>query len=180
MKCQECDKTATFHITELTGPTLVELHLCVEHARDYLSPGKKSTGGALSTVSQQIDLPAIAEVVAEVEAKSCPHCGISFAEFRNHQRLGCPYDYEVFQDELTQLLRKIHGSDRHTGKRPSRPAVDRIAAQKLIKLRRRMREAVGGEEYEEASRLHRDIRALQQSLATIDAETPPNFMPDDE
>ena len=35
MKCQQCDKSATFHITELTGGKPQELHLCEEHARQY-------------------------------------------------------------------------------------------------------------------------------------------------
>ena len=37
MKCQKCDKSATFHITELTGGKPQELHLCEEHAREYLT-----------------------------------------------------------------------------------------------------------------------------------------------
>ena len=33
MKCQQCEKPATFHITELTGGEPQELHLCEDHAR---------------------------------------------------------------------------------------------------------------------------------------------------
>ena len=36
MKCQRCDKSATFHITELTGGKPQELHLCEEHAVDQV------------------------------------------------------------------------------------------------------------------------------------------------
>ena len=39
----------------------------------------------------------------------CPVCQITFLEFRNSGRLGCPYDYEVFRDELMPLLENIHG-----------------------------------------------------------------------
>ena len=37
MKCQHCEKPATFHITELTGDEPSELHFCEEHARVYLT-----------------------------------------------------------------------------------------------------------------------------------------------
>ena len=48
----------------------------------------------------------------------CPVCQITFLEFRNSGRLGCPYDYEVFRDELMPLLENIHGETRHSGKVP--------------------------------------------------------------
>ena len=37
MKCQQCDKHAVFHITELETGEVRELHLCEDHARTYLS-----------------------------------------------------------------------------------------------------------------------------------------------
>ena len=37
MKCQHCEKPATFHITELTGPEPQEVHLCEDHAQIFLS-----------------------------------------------------------------------------------------------------------------------------------------------
>ena len=36
MKCQHCERPATFHITELTDEVPDELHLCEEHARGNL------------------------------------------------------------------------------------------------------------------------------------------------
>ena len=42
MKCQQCERPATFHITELTGGKPQELHLCEDHARSYLT---SSSGG---------------------------------------------------------------------------------------------------------------------------------------
>ena len=36
MQCQQCEKPATFHITELTGEEHQEIHLCEDHARTYL------------------------------------------------------------------------------------------------------------------------------------------------
>ena len=50
----------------------------------------------------------------------CPVCQTTFLEFRNSGRLGCPYDYEVFRDELMPLLENIHDETRHSGKVPKR------------------------------------------------------------
>ena len=37
MKCQRCEKPATFHITELASGQHQELHLCEACAREYLT-----------------------------------------------------------------------------------------------------------------------------------------------
>ena len=37
MKCQQCEKQAVFHITELETGAVRELHLCEDHARVYLN-----------------------------------------------------------------------------------------------------------------------------------------------
>ncbi|NBW87532.1 MAG: DNA helicase UvrBC, partial [Planctomycetia bacterium] len=47
-------------------------------------------------------------------------CGITFFEFRNQGRLGCPHDYVHFDKELEPLIANIHGSTQHTGRRPER------------------------------------------------------------
>ncbi len=38
MKCQKCEKPATFHITEIESGKHQELHFCEECARTYLAP----------------------------------------------------------------------------------------------------------------------------------------------
>lgn len=47
MKCQRCEKGATFHITELTGEQPHELHLCEDHAREYLTQSDETEVTAL-------------------------------------------------------------------------------------------------------------------------------------
>ncbi len=46
MKCQQCDKQAVFHITELETGEVRELHLCEDHARGYLNQAEAAMGGA--------------------------------------------------------------------------------------------------------------------------------------
>jgi hypothetical protein len=56
MKCQQCEKPATFHITELTGGQPQELHLCETCAKTYL-------------MSSDAGAPAVAPTLANVLAK---------------------------------------------------------------------------------------------------------------
>jgi len=66
MKCQQCDKSAVFHITELESGEVRELHLCESHAQTYLNQaeagGQEQEGGGLSgplTVGQTADELAV-------------------------------------------------------------------------------------------------------------------------
>ena len=164
MKCQYCEKPATFHITELTEPEGPQvMHLCEEHARSYLSQESAtpvaSVAGALA---KQLKLGQTKEELAELDRKECPVCGISFYEFRNAGRLGCPYDYTHFQKDLEPLLTNIHDALEHRGKRPHRvpPSADRQA--ELIQMRREMEEAVEREDYERASEIRDSIRSMER------------------
>ena len=123
MKCQRCDKPATFHITELTGGKPQELHLCEQHARAYLTESETEQGSGQSlagALAQQLAVGQTAEELARLDQQSCPICGITFFEFRKEGRLGCPHDYICFQKELEPLILNIHGESRHVGKRPKR------------------------------------------------------------
>lgn len=164
MKCQHCEKPATFHITELTepsGPLIV--HLCEEHARLYLSQdNQNSPSNALAgLLAKQLKLEQTAEQLAKLDKKTCPVCGISFAEFRQTGRLGCGYDYVCFQRDLEPLLVNIHGSKIHKGKRPTRRSGSPDRQHKLIQLRREMKEAITQEKYERAGEIRDRIGRIE-------------------
>ncbi len=172
MKCQRCDKPATFHITELTGGKPKEVHLCEEHAREYLSQSGSEPSSASSMaavlaqqMAQQMAVGQTAEELAQLDKQACPVCGMTFYEFRSHGRLGCPNDYAAFETHLEPLILNIHGETAHTGKRPSGSAVGSAQRTQLIRLRREMHEAVEREKYERASELRDEIRRIEQGQA---------------
>ena len=169
MKCGKCEKPATFHITELTGEGKPqELHLCEECAREYLatadgpepSPEEDSLlhAGALAS---QFKVGQTADELARLDQQACPVCGVTFYEFRNHGRLGCPHDYTCFSEELEPLMLNIHGEVAHTGKRPKKHQQTSENGTEAIRLRREMKEAIEREDYEEASRLRDTIKQLE-------------------
>ncbi|HEX5442336.1 MAG TPA: UvrB/UvrC motif-containing protein [Pirellulales bacterium] len=164
MKCQRCEKSATFHITELTGGKPQELHLCEEHARQYLteSDNDQQTGNLAGALAQQL-VGGTAEELARLDQQACPICGITFFEFRNQGRLGCPHDYVCFQKELDPLIMNIHGETTHVGKRPHRSSNGTDEQTQLIRLRREMKDAIQRENYERASQLRDQIRQIERA-----------------
>ncbi|MFP6666584.1 MAG: UvrB/UvrC motif-containing protein [Pirellulales bacterium] len=167
MQCQKCAKTATFHITELTGGKPQELHLCEDCARTYLAQGEDepTTAPTLAGVlAHQLAIGQTAEELARLDQQSCPMCGITFYEFRNQGRFGCPHDYVCFADELEPLLVNIHGETEHVGKCPKHSAFGSTEQTELIRLRREMKEAVAAENYEQASELRDEIRRIEQKI----------------
>ncbi len=153
MLCQKCKKQpATIHVTEIVKNEKIERHLCEECAREdgIAIQGPVNLQEVLTGMLQ-------AHETARGEAKlACPDCGLTYAEFRQGGRLGCPHDYEVFAEPLDDVCRKVHGAAEHTGKMPRRVGAGLKAQRELMGLRRQLQKAVGAEQYEEAARL-RDL-----------------------
>src|SRR5262245_3303108 len=168
MKCQQCEKPATFHITELTGPEPQELHLCEGCAKTYLTQeggGNVPVAPTLANVlAKQLQIGKAAEELAKLDQRACPVCGITFYEFRNQGRLGCPHDYVCFERELTPLIANIHGESRHVGKRPRGHEGGTDERTELIRLRRELFEATQKEHYERAATVRDQIRELEKQV----------------
>ena len=164
MKCQQCDKPATFHITELAGGKPQELHLCEDHARQYLTASSSeptAVGNMASVLAHQMQIGQTAEELAQLDQQACPVCAVTFYEFRSKGRLGCPHDYVCFQPQLEPLILNIHGELEHVGKRPRRSTAGSESRTRLIRMRREMKEAIDDENYEHASRLRDEIQRIE-------------------
>ena len=165
MKCQQCDKQATFHITELTGGKPQEFHLCEDHARQYLTSSSAEpagVGGMAAALAQQMAIGQTAEELARLDQQACPVCDMTFHDFRSQGRLGCPHDYVAFEAQLGPLLMNIHGESEHVGKTPRHSPTGSAMRTQLIRLRREMKEAIGEENYERASKLRDEIHRIEE------------------
>jgi len=170
MKCQKCNKEATFNVAILTGAEPQELHLCDEHAQEYLrQPAMQgSTVGSLASilaqgVAKKMSINKAAEELQELDQQTCPICGISFFEFRHQRLLGCPHDYDFFNKQIDAFVLNLHGSNQHTGKVPVRKVGDTTEQMLLIKFRRDLDDAVQYEDYERASVLRDKIKELEKN-----------------
>lgn len=182
MKCQRCEKPATFHITELVGGDPQQaLHLCEDHARQYLTQAETpetDTPSLAGALAQSLAMSQTAEDLARLDEQACPICGTTFFEFRKKGRLGCPHDYTYFASELEPLVLNIHGETSHTGKIPRRSTGDSAEQTEMIRLRREMKDAITAEDYERASEIRDRIRDIEtQSASTSAGESAPDDKP---
>jgi len=161
MICEICgQREASVHVTEIESGQLRETHMCEECARKQ---GDK-TGGPFSWADLLAGLAsAVSESVVD-PAVRCPVCGRGYADFRKTGRLGCSDCYSTFEDGLIPVIRRVHGATTHTGRCPTCRASDNTGVTNLSELRRRLREAVANEEYEEAARLRDTIKEMENKL----------------
>ena len=165
MKCQKCAKPATFHITDIERGKPREFHFCDEHARQHLAPAEESAPEvAVGDLAQKLitAAPGSAREPSPADKQSCPLCQITFLEFRNSGRLGCPHDYEVFRDELMPLLENINDETRHSGKVPRRAPQNSQKQTTLIQLRNDLKRTIAAEDYEAAARLRDQIKDIER------------------
>lgn len=164
MKCQKCAKPATYHITDIDRGKPREYHFCDEHAREHLDPARETTESlAIGKLAEGlIKGTAGIREPSPADKQACPLCQITFLDFRNSGRLGCPHDYEVFRDELMPLLENIHDEPRHLGKVPRRAPRGTQLQATLFQLRNDLKRAIAAEDYETAARLRDQIKSLEQ------------------
>lgn len=158
MYCQICSKkTATVHFTELAGAKKVEVHICQDCADE------KGFLLDMGSYAAELMSDAAGKKAPEKEAPKgagCHVCGMKYADFKSSGRLGCGACYEVFRNNLGGIIRKIHGSGLHVGKTPDLSG-EALKRRTLDQHRRRLREMVIQERFEEASRLRDIIKSLE-------------------
>lgn len=157
MKCEMCHANeATVHLTQVVDGTVRKLHLCetcaAESGLDVQNP--------MSIADLFLGLGPAPETARTGDGGECPQCHLRRSDFKKTGRLGCPFCYTYFREELAPMLKAMHRGERHVGKRPALEEAASRHAAALAELRRKLEEAVGAENYEEAARLRDEIRRL--------------------
>lgn len=165
MKCDGCGHDeATVHLTEVINDKVTKLHLCEKCAKAK-SGEMHSHFGLSDLLSGLMDFGSSVEMEAVSAAGTkCPGCGMTYYDFQKAGRLGCGKCYEAFEKNLSELLRKIHGADRHVGKMPYKGENVLKEQEDLKRLKNELTELVRGEEFEKAVFLRDRIRDLEAKL----------------
>lgn len=163
MLCDICGKNpATVHLTEIINDSMNELHLCDECARQK-SAQMESQFGLSDLLAGMAEIEKPGREAESTQGVKCPNCGLTYADFKKIGRLGCGQCYEAFKRYLVPLLKRIHGSGKHTGKSPVRasakPTKKKLDAQEL---RARLNKAIEMEEFEEAAKIRDQIKELEK------------------
>lgn len=168
MQCQICQKNeATIHLTEITGGLRKEMHICEVCAIEQGITVKSQMPVNELLSNLLAAQPCEEELLGSTDKEvCCPNCGFTIEQFRKEAVLGCPNDYEVFEEVLLPLIEKAHaGQTAHCGKVPSGIPADTRKEAELSKLRQCLQTAIQKEDYEQAAEL-RDKIAEQEQLKT--------------
>jgi len=165
MLCQICGKNdATVEFTEIINEEVKQLQLCDACAKKKGVEMEQhfSIADFLASISDagSADPDAAADGGAPLR---CKKCGMTFGEFQKIGKFGCGDCYLAFRKSLLPLIKRIHGSTRHTGKTkdPEAPGLRQT-------LQRKLQRAIDTEEFEEAARLRDEIRDLEKDPGAND------------
>ncbi len=162
MLCQDCnEREATIHLTQVINNQKKVLNLCETCAeiRGFSNPLKNipfPLGDFLSSMVEKAQAAASGSLKQIV----CDGCGLTFAAFSKTGRFGCGKCYEAFHPQLDDLLRKIHGSNRHVGRMPAGSPEKMAPIRRELKLKEQLREAVESEDFELAAELRDRLKEM--------------------
>ena len=164
MLCDKCkERDAVVHVSqtmldEANNPKLQ--HLCERCAAEIgiettVATPKHPLSDFLKDVHEKAS-------TAGRDTARCTFCNSSLADFRASGRWGCARCYSSFEPTIRELLRRVHGNNRHVGgpyEPPRSGALERASA--LGDLKDRLRRAIDNEQFELAADLRDRIRARE-------------------
>ena len=168
MLCQKCGiKSAVVHYKKTINNNSAQVHLC-----ENCAGINTLMSGFLSGMNPQ----STRQVV------KCDFCGLTQNDISSIGKAGCANCYTVFREYLIPIIRRIHGTDTHAGKKPKPHAeesptaisteeptttdimiIDSSKDSELETLEKAMRQAVLDENYEEAAKLRDQIAKLKNT-----------------
>lgn len=164
MLCQICkNKEATIIITKLVDGHKTEFHLCKDCAAVFSDKfsifplPQFNINDLLTGLLKAIDLYSNEEGIVPAKEIKCRNCGLTYEEFKQSGKLGCSVCYYHFREQLTPLLRRLHGNSEHIGKIPRRASGKLYKIKKIKQLKKKLQEVVIKEEYEKAAKIRDEI-----------------------
>lgn len=170
MLCEKCQKRpAAVHMTKIVNGNKTETHLCEVCAQvdNSVSFGLDPKWMLQSIFAELFNMPHTENDpsnAAGVTTHRCEKCGFTDAQFSQVGRLGCPKCYDVFENKLDPVLRRIHGNPRHTGKIPKRTGGTIELRREIEELKQELQAAITSEKYEKAAEVRDKIRGLENKL----------------
>jgi protein arginine kinase activator len=166
VKCSNCgEREGIVSLTTIVEGDVRTSSLCAKCAEEKgieTGVGVSDTplGGFLAALGVSLDPDAPLSAALETR---CAGCGATLRDFRETGRVGCAECYRSFDAPLRELLRRLHGSTHHTGKRYSAvPSVPALAPpSSLRELRDQLRRAIEAEQFELAAELRDRLRETE-------------------
>jgi protein arginine kinase activator len=159
MLCNICKKNeAVARLTQNVNGKVIELDICQKCVeKKGLKPSKPFNIADVLVGMSNFD-------VDENEARSerkCARCGVSFASFKKSGKLGCENCYVVFDDFIKNILKRIHGRNKHVGKMLNNLVnTEKVNGGKIVEYKQMLAQAIAEERYEEAAKLRDKMKEL--------------------
>jgi protein arginine kinase activator len=165
LKCSNCDKYATVHLTQIVNNKIHKVDLCESCAQK-----KGVTDPQGFSLAELLTKDSMSASTAGAQ-QSCPECGISSMEVRNTGRLGCAKCFSVFELTLRPLLEDMHMGTTHHGKVPefSFSRLQNVA--ELDGLRDALAQAIEQEAYEDAAKYRDRIHLIEVASKAEEARS---------
>ncbi len=122
MICEKCKiREATISYTEIINGQKTEHHFCTQCAQEM------NFGAASVLFDGEFPFSKLLSALFGEEGEEtderysqiiCPNCGMSYQEFVENSRFGCPDCYEVFDILIQDSIKQLQGNDTHKGKHP--------------------------------------------------------------
>ncbi len=191
MLCEKCKiREANIKYTEVINGVKTEHNLCSQCAREMdfghysIFDGEFPLGKLLSSL---LGVEESSQKEDKMQQIVCPACGTSYQEFADSSRFGCQDCYSVFDLLIRDKIKKLQGSDSHTGKKPRYQKIQPVGhvaeaasgsetanaeepqlsvKEQLEVLKARLQEAIRKEEFEDAAQYRDQIRQLSREEET--------------
>lgn len=180
MLCENCGKReANVRYSENINGVKKEMHLCEECSRklgitdrmDFRMP-VLDFSNFFGSFLEDFSTPDFMPLLNEVKQIKCDSCGSTFEDIINTGRYGCANCYDVFEDRMDPILKKLQGSNRHNGrlgkisdnnvkfeKKDEQKPENKIN-NKLEKLQEELKQAIKEERYEDAAKIRDEIKKM--------------------
>ncbi|HAV14148.1 MAG TPA: excinuclease ABC subunit B [Opitutae bacterium] len=162
LKCSNCNKEATVHLTQIVNNKIHKVDLCESCAqkKGVTDPQGFSLADLLSKTALTPDSSEASLV--------CPNCGLETSDFRRTGRLGCSACFQVFGDLVRPALEDMHVGLTHKGKIPEVALTRQNSQAQLQALKDSLASAIAEEAYEEAAKLRDLIHELEVAVAELE------------
>ena len=187
MLCDNCGKReANVKYSENINGRKKEFNLCEECSKklgitnmDFSMPIDFSS--FLGDFIEDFTTPEFMPILSELKTIKCNNCGYTFEDIANTGKLGCGECYNIFEDRLDPIIRRIQGANRHIGRigkiidnkidqkiENNSNKEEKInnkennkEEQQLKKLQEELKQAVKKERYEEAAKIRDEINKIE-------------------
>lgn len=163
MKCQNCGKRdAVVDYTQVIDGNKLHLHLCDKCASE-MKIGIDFMFDIDDVFSSFFNGISSVPTTQKLDIMKCKKCGSTYRDFRDGGKLGCAECYETFDTELDNVLKRLHGSNRHVKDENKNISTTKEISleDKIDELKENLKECIKKEEYEIAAKLRDEIKKLE-------------------